>query len=84
MPDSGSTHSFISTAVVKAVKPKVVPSELLSITIADGSKMFSTQECPEFSWHMNGYLFKEILKVLELSCYDMVLGTDWLKKRSPL
>ena len=59
-------HSFIATVVVKDIKPRTRSSDPLLITVADGGKMVSMEECPNFSWSMSGYEFKEKLRLLDL------------------
>ena len=50
--DSGSTHSFLDEATAKALKCKVTATFPLSVTVANGSKMYSKYKCIDFKWMM--------------------------------
>lgn len=39
---------------------------------------------PHAEWSIQGYLFKQELKVLQLQTYDIILGMDWLENHSPM
>ena len=39
---------------------------------------------PKCQWSVQGNLFEHDLKVLPLSCYDGILGMDWLSRYSPM
>lgn len=39
---------------------------------------------PEAEWSIQGYSFKQELKVLPLQSYDLILGMDWLESFSPM
>ncbi|XP_070022047.1 uncharacterized protein [Nicotiana sylvestris] len=81
--DLGSTHNFINEITVKETGYAPVFSNTLRVTVADGIYMYTNSVCPKFSWKMNGKLFEENLRILQLGGYDIVLGNDWMKKFNP-
>lgn len=38
----------------------------------------------QFSWLSQGHTFSVDAKVLDLSCYDLILGMEWLEQHSPM
>ena len=82
--DNGSTHSFLNEATTKELRCKLTHTTPLSVTVANGHKMFSHCKCLDFTWMMQEYEFKVDLRVLELGGYDIVLGVDWMRTISPL
>jgi hypothetical protein len=82
--DSGSTHTFISTAMaatclnVQALYPPV------RVKVANGQVLTCSQFIPSVEWSVQGFTFHSDLKVLPLPSYDMILGVDWLSSHSPM
>jgi hypothetical protein len=82
--DSGSTHTFISTAMaatclnVQALYPPV------HVKVANGQVLTCSQFIPSAEWSVQGFTFHSDLKVLPLPSYDMILGVDWLSSHSPM
>ena len=81
--DSGSTHSFIVPRWAKD-GVELLHTKPLSITVANGEKLYSTAKCQQLEWLMQGHTFIHDLKVLPMGGSDMVLGVDWMKKFNPL
>ncbi|KAE8709758.1 hypothetical protein F3Y22_tig00110328pilonHSYRG00349 [Hibiscus syriacus] len=63
---------------------EVVQTQPLSITVANGEKLFSTAKSNKMSWKMQGYEFQHDFRVLSLGGSDMVLGVDWMEEFSPI
>lgn len=82
--DSDNTHSFLNKAIVVDLNCKMTDTVPLSVTVANGNKMYSHHKCCNFTWVMQGVEFMADLRVLELGGCDIVLGVDWMKTVSPL
>ncbi|KAL4384039.1 hypothetical protein GQ457_15G021620 [Hibiscus cannabinus] len=80
---SGSTHSFITTVWARE-GVELVKTDPLTITVANGEKLFSLAKSNQLVWKMQGYQFEHDFRVLQLGGCDMVLGVDWMKKYSPV
>jgi len=46
--------------------------------------MVCNQFIPKLPWLVQGHTFFSDAKVLNLQCYDMILGEDWLEACSPM
>ncbi|XP_039056733.1 uncharacterized protein LOC120199783 [Hibiscus syriacus] len=79
--DSGNTHSFVTPKWAKE-GVEVVNTQPLTITVANGEKLFSTARSNKVSWKMQGYEFQHDFRVLSLGGSDMVLGVDWMEEFS--
>ncbi|WVZ54417.1 hypothetical protein U9M48_005213 [Paspalum notatum var. saurae] len=38
----------------------------------------------DMTWYIQGHTFTSTARVLDLKCYDMILGEDWLEEVSPI
>ncbi|KAE8662761.1 hypothetical protein F3Y22_tig00113145pilonHSYRG00200 [Hibiscus syriacus] len=81
--DSGSTHSFITGQWSKE-GVELEQTHPLTITVANGEKLYSSAMSKKLKWGMQGSQFEHDFRVLTLEGSDMVLGVDWMKKYSPL
>lgn len=74
--DSGSSSTFISSSTVDrlGLSPEEVPA--VQVCVADGGKLASKQSIPELTWWTQSHTFTFPAKVLNLQCYDMILGMD--------
>ena len=66
------------------LKCKLTAITPFSVTVANGSKMYSHKRCEGFCWEMQGHAFQADLRVLELSDCDTMLGVDCMKTINPL
>ncbi|XP_026443847.1 uncharacterized protein LOC113344001 [Papaver somniferum] len=78
--DTGSTTSFIDSALVTSLKYSITPTSPMLVTVANGEQTTSSGICSKLQWSMQGHHFMENLRVLPLGGCDIVLGADWLKK----
>jgi hypothetical protein len=46
--------------------------------------MTSQHMIRQLSWSCQGHTFEHDMKILHLSCYDIILGGDWLEEFSPM
>ncbi|WVZ62778.1 hypothetical protein U9M48_012480 [Paspalum notatum var. saurae] len=68
--DSGSTHTFVSSRVIRG--------------LANGNSMQCSAYIADAVWSVQGCQFMSDLKVLELQHFDMIVGMDWLERISPM
>ncbi|GMI89777.1 hypothetical protein HRI_002647000 [Hibiscus trionum] len=78
--DSGSTHNFISLAVVKKLGMLVDKRKQLRVTVADGNSLGTLGECLKVKWEAQGYCFQSDFLVLALRNCDVVLGVQWFSQ----
>src|SRR4051812_35163572 len=81
--ESGSAHSFVTPALVSALKIPVIPTAPAKFTIANGEAMECTSKVPHLTWSVGEYVFTHEMHVLPMS-YDLILGADWLELHSPM
>lgn len=82
--DSGSTHSFIDTRMVKqlGLVAEVVPP--LIVSVADGSRIIVDAVCKDLQCKIQGHSFNQDLRLFPLGGSDVILGVDWLKLFNPI
>ena len=81
--DSGSTHSFVDTNSASTLAG-VQKCMTMKVKVANGGIMSCDSYVPSCQWSVQGVQFEHDLRVLPLSCYDGILGMDWLAKHSPM
>ena len=84
LKDSGSTNSFLNEATTTELGCKLTATTPLSITVANGNKMYSHNKCRAFKWVMQGQEFTVDLRIPELGGCDVVLKVDRMRTVSPL
>jgi len=52
---------------------------LVQVKVANGNILTCTHELCDCVVLINGHRFFITLKILPLSCYDIILGMDWLE-----
>jgi hypothetical protein len=77
--DSGSTHSFISTAAMSRVHLDPLPRPDLSVKVANGDRVATTSICRTVHVFIDAEEFVIDLFVILLDGYNMVLGVQWLR-----
>ena len=82
--DSGSSSTFISAAAVHRLQFQTEEASEVQVTVADGTQMPSKQMVKDITWWTQGHTFSTTARVLDLKCYDIVLGMDWLEQYSPM
>jgi hypothetical protein len=82
--DSGSSGTFVSDQLVHYLQLKIVPSPMVQVKMADGSKITSDSKVQSLSWWSQGHSFTIAPRVLPLGSYDLILGIDWLEEHSPM
>ena len=77
--DSGASHSFIAASYVNVLGLKVESLEKpLHVSSSLGVRVRIDQICRNCELEISGILLKVDLRVMDISDFDVILGTDWL------
>ncbi|KAA0042480.1 pol protein [Cucumis melo var. makuwa] len=77
--DSGSSHSFISSAFVLHARLEVEPlHHVLSVSTPSGECMLSKKKVKACQIEIAGHVIEVTLLVLDMLDFDVILGMDWL------
>ncbi|KAL0541162.1 hypothetical protein IC582_021201 [Cucumis melo] len=77
--DSGSSHSFISSAFVSHARLEVEPlHHVLSVFTPSGECMLSKEKVKACQIEIAGHVIEVTLIVLDMLDFDVILGMDWL------
>ncbi|KAA0032468.1 gag protease polyprotein [Cucumis melo var. makuwa] len=77
--DSGSSHSFISSAFVLHARLEVEPlHHVLSVSTPSGECMLSKEKVKACQIEIAGHVIEVLLLVLDMLDFDVILGMDWL------
>ncbi|KAL0549351.1 hypothetical protein IC582_013832 [Cucumis melo] len=77
--DSGSSHSFISSAFVSHARLEVEPlHHVLSVSTPSGECMLSKEKVKACQMEIAGHVIEVTLIVLDMLDFDVILGMDWL------
>jgi ribosomal protein L32 len=82
--DSGSTGSFLNSAMLPRLQCSVQTSTPVRVKLANGEELICDQIVPQLSWWIQRETFHTPMRVLPLGAYDAILGVDWLKKHGPI
>jgi hypothetical protein len=74
--DSGSTHTFLSDAMVARLDYKVTPAATMRVKVANGQQLISDSMVHDFEWWLQGHTFKVDARVLDIPAYDLILDMD--------
>ncbi|KAJ7948429.1 Ty3/gypsy retrotransposon protein [Quillaja saponaria] len=80
--DSGSTHNFVDSNVIKRLGLKILPTKTLEVIVANGSKMTVTVACKQRQWKRCRVPFVVDFLVMPLGGYGVVLRVQWLPVRT--
>ncbi|KAL4319444.1 hypothetical protein GQ457_18G018050 [Hibiscus cannabinus] len=75
--DSGSSHNFMSWALVKKIGMGMSQRAQFKVMVADGNTLGTMGECKEVRWESQGHTFITDFLVLPLKHCEMVLGVQW-------
>ncbi|KAL0540345.1 hypothetical protein IC582_024581 [Cucumis melo] len=77
--DSGSSHSFISSAFVLHARLEVEPlHHVLSVSTPSGECMLLKEKVKACQIEIAGHVIEVTLLVLDMLDFDVILGMDWL------
>jgi len=82
--DSGSIGTFISHTLVQKLQLSTESCDESHYKSASGGTMICNSMVKQLPWLVQGHTFLSDAKVLNLQCYDMILGQDWLETYSPM
>lgn len=82
--DSGSSHSFISSAIAASLPGVRLLPVPMTVRVADGGVLSCQSELPDMELEVQDHSFHSTLRVLSLGSYDIILGMDWLSAFSPM
>ena len=82
--DSGSSHSFVSSAFVQMAKLQTVPTTPRRVKLTNEEWITTNQLVPNLQWYCQGQSLSTDMVVLDMHPYDAILGFDWLQKHSPM
>jgi hypothetical protein len=82
--DSGSTSTFISTAMANKLSYQQQEVLEVYVQVASGDKLSSTKAINNLTWWTQGHTFSTIARTLDIPCYDLILEMDWMEQFSPM
>lgn len=82
--DSGSSHSFLSSSLLQYLSGVQQLKQKTLVKVANGETLSCDAVMPQEPWTLQGCTFYSDLGILPLSCYDMIVGMDWLELHSPM
>ncbi|XP_012702297.1 uncharacterized protein LOC105914588 [Setaria italica] len=82
--DSSSSNTFISKKMVQYLGCPMQAITTAQVVIADGTKLTTNMVIKNLEWYTQGYTFTTDMRVLDINCYDIILGVDWLAEFSPM
>ncbi|KAL4326013.1 hypothetical protein GQ457_11G028360 [Hibiscus cannabinus] len=78
--DSGSSHNFLSWAIVKKTGLRMRQREQFRVMVSDGNTSSTMGECTDVTWEIQGHVFTTDFLVLPLKHCEKVLGVQWFSK----
>ncbi|CAI9102415.1 OLC1v1000680C2 [Oldenlandia corymbosa var. corymbosa] len=84
LTDTRASKSFINSGLARKMRFATRTIRPYVVTVADGHRIRSDQPCPEAQWSIQQYDIQFDLKVIELGEWDIILGTNWLSRFSPI
>ncbi|RLN34410.1 uncharacterized protein C2845_PM03G18270 [Panicum miliaceum] len=82
--DSGSFSTFINTQTAAKLQYQLQGTQEVQVTMANGNVLKSNKMIADVTWWTQGHTFTTNARVLDIKCYDIVLGMDWLEQHSPM
>lgn len=82
--DSGPTHSFVDTQLVKELKLVAEAISPLSVTVAYGTTKLVGEACRKVKYTIQGNTFYSDFRLYPLRGSDVILGVDWLQQHNPI
>ncbi|XP_047328916.1 uncharacterized protein LOC124932358 [Impatiens glandulifera] len=65
--DTGSTHNFINSRILRNIGHEAMKTQVLSVKVADGSTLFCSSVCKNLKWSMEGKDYQADMKVLTMT-----------------
>lgn len=83
MIDSGATHCFIASSLVKKHNLTTFAAKPKNVKLPDGTSFPTSTICPILI-NINQYKAKIHCYILPLSVSDVILGKNWLTRNNPV
>lgn len=74
--DLGSSNTFISKKMVQGLGYHMLVVPVAQVVISDGTKLQSDMMVQKLEWYTQGQTFNTDMRVLDIRCYDIILGMD--------
>ncbi|KAG8384142.1 hypothetical protein BUALT_Bualt04G0087500 [Buddleja alternifolia] len=78
--NTGGTHNFLDLHVAQRLGCRLESTKPFPVAVADGSRIYSSHVCKDFSWKMQGTSFTTDMMILPLGGCEIVLGIQWGKQ----
>lgn len=82
--DSGSNSTFISLKFALTTSCTILKDTSRAVTVAGGGTLWSGSFVPTTTFTAGHTKFQQQFRVLDLPGHDMVLGSDWMARHSPV
>ncbi|XP_074277350.1 uncharacterized protein LOC141600986 [Silene latifolia] len=82
--DSGSSHNFIDSGMVKKLNLRLEPIPSFNISVANGGKLQCSHQVRNLKWRIRNTDFVADYFVIPLGSCDAVLGIQWLGTLGPI
>jgi predicted glycoside hydrolase/deacetylase ChbG (UPF0249 family) len=74
--DSGSTHNFVDPAILQGQQFTAEVTKPLIVMVANGQRMVTDTHYAALNFSLQGNLFTDDLRLLQIQGYDVILGLD--------
>lgn len=84
LPDSGSTHNFISSAATQRISLNFHTSHGAKVIVANGDRVACRGLAKHVAVCIADTSFTLCCYDIPLDCYDVILGVSWLRTLGPI
>jgi hypothetical protein len=82
--DTGSTNTFMDVHFALKTKCEILNNPTKTVKVAGGGALQSGGHIADWDFTICAVTFNHSFTLLDLQGYDVVLGSDWLKKHGPV
>jgi hypothetical protein len=82
--DTGSTHNFLSRDAMRRLALQPASAEKFSVTVANGDRLACQGVARQVPVLIGDGPFSIDCVVIDLGCYDFILGVDFLSTLGPI
>lgn len=82
--DSGSSTSFLSSAMAAKLTQYKASCQSSQVQVAGGGLLHSPAVLQSVDWSIDECRFRSDFRILDLSAFDAIIGMDWLTAFSPM
>jgi hypothetical protein len=80
--DTGSTNTFLDAHFAKGHQQHLIPIPHRKVLVAGGGELNCQSILPQCGYTIQGTTFTHDFHILPLKGYDVILGSNWLKRFS--